>query len=162
MRCSAKSIYSLPMTAMLLTAALVIPVVAAPAVPFRGSVQAVENLNVQFPMIFVDASGGGNATHLGRFTVSYEVEVTLPAGTGVGTAVFTAANGDLLFTEFTGQAEPTADPDVSFIEETQTITGGTGRFEGASGSFTLQRFLNGVTGITSGSFDGTIEMQHGK
>jgi hypothetical protein len=62
MRCSAKSIYSLPMTAMLLTAALVIPVVAAPAVPFRGSVQAVENLNVQFPMIFVDASGGGNAT----------------------------------------------------------------------------------------------------
>jgi hypothetical protein len=162
MRCSAKSIYSLPMTAMLLTLALVIPVVAAPAVPFRGSVQAVENLNVQFPMIFVDASGGGNATHLGRFTVSYEVEVTLPAGTGVGTAVFTAANGDLLFTEFTGQAEPTADPDVSFIEETQTITGGTGRFEGASGSFTLQRFLNGVTGITSGSFDGTIEMQHGK
>jgi hypothetical protein len=162
MRCSAKSIRNLPMTAMLLTAALVIPVVAAPAVPFRGSVQAVENLDVQFPVIFVDASGGGHATHLGRFTVSYEVEVTLPAGAGVGTAIFTAANGDLLFTEFTGQAEPTADPDVSFIEETQTITGGTGRFEGASGGFTLQRFLNGVTGITSGSFDGTIELQRGK
>ena len=68
-------------------------------------------------MIYVDASGGGYATHLGRFTVSYEVEVTLPA-VGVGTAIFTAANGDLLFTEFTGQSEPTADPDVSFIEDT--------------------------------------------
>jgi hypothetical protein len=151
-----KSILGLQMTAMFLTAALAGPAAAEKEVPFKGSVQAVESIDVQPPKLFVDALGTGKATHLGRFTVTYQVEVDLPTGAGIGSAHFIAANGDSVFTEFIGQGNPTEDPDVSFIVETYTITGGTGRFAGATGSFTVQRLLNLVTGISSGSFDGTI------
>ncbi len=41
-----------------------------------------------------------------------------------------------------------------------TITGGTGRFEGATGSFTGVRLLNEATGVSSRSFTGTITLAH--
>jgi hypothetical protein len=40
--------------------------------------------------------------------------------------------------------------------ETNTIVGGTGRYAGARGSFTLDRCLNFDTGETSGTISGTI------
>ena len=40
--------------------------------------------------------------------------------------------------------------------QTATITGGTGRFEGATGSFTAERLYDTVAGTTTGSFQGTI------
>jgi hypothetical protein len=125
-------------------------------VPFKGKIQAVESFDVQFPTLFVDGSGSGNATHLGRYTVTYESEVYIPTLMGSGSAHFIAANGDRLRTDVTGQANPTEDPDVLSIVETFTIVGGTGRFDGASGEFTVERLLNAVTGVTSGSLDGFI------
>jgi hypothetical protein len=74
----------------------------------------------------------------------------------IGSAHFIAANGDSIFTEIIGQGNPIEGSDFSFIVETNTITGGTGRFAGATGSFTVERLLNRVTGVTSGSFEGTI------
>jgi hypothetical protein len=139
-----------------LTAALAGPAAAAQQVPFKGSLQAVESYVVQFPTLFVDASGTGKATHLGRFTVTYQVEVDLLTGGGPASIHLVAANGDAIFATGSGQDSPTEDPDVSFIVETYTITGGTGRFAGATGSFTVERFVNVVTGITEGSFNGTI------
>jgi hypothetical protein len=122
--------------------------------PFKGSAQALESSDLQFPTLFVEASGSGNATHLGLFTYTYEATVNLPTSTSVGTARFIAANGDTILAEFTGQGHPTGH--TSFIVETFTITGGTGRFAGATGSFTLERLLDRITGVTVGSFDGTI------
>ena len=40
--------------------------------------------------------------------------------------------------------------------KTAVITGGTGRFAGAQGSFTIMRLVEQATGDTSGSFEGTI------
>jgi hypothetical protein len=125
-------------------------------VPFKGSLQAAESFDVEFPTLFVDGSGSGNATHLGRYTVTYESEVYIPTLMGSGSAHFIAANGDSLLTDVTGQANPTENPDVLSIVETFTIVGGTGRFDGASGEFTVERLLNAVTGVTSGSLDGFI------
>ena len=125
--------------------------------PLKGSIEAVETYQVNGPTMFVTATGTGEATHLGRYTVSYEVEVDLPTGTGTGlSAQYVAANGDTLFAEGSGQATPTDDPTVFVVVETFTITGGTGRFDGATGNFTEERRVNIVTGVTSGTISGTI------
>jgi hypothetical protein len=151
-----KTVLSIPLTAVLLTAALAGPAAAAEGVPFHGTIQGIEIADVQFPKLFVDGSGSGNATHLGSFTLAYEVEVDLLTRTTFGSSVFTAANGDNVFTDLIGLGTSTENPDVPFIVEVHTITGGTGRFAGATGGFIRTEFLNLITGVTSGSFDGTI------
>ena len=151
-----KTVLYLQMTALLLTAAVAGYAAAEKEVPFRGSIQGVEIADVQFPKLFVDGSGSGRATHLGRFTMTYELEVDLLTRETFGSSVFTAANGDSLTTDITGLGTPTANPDVHSIVEVHTITGGTGRFAGATGSFIRKYLLNLVTGVTSGSFEGTI------
>src|SRR6185436_9936064 len=67
-----KTVLYLQMTAVLLTVALAGPAAAGKPVPFHGSIQGVEIGVFQFPKGFVDGSGSGRATHLGRFTVTYE------------------------------------------------------------------------------------------
>jgi hypothetical protein len=151
-----KTVLYLQMTALLLTAALAGPAAAAKGVPFHGTIQGIEIADVQFPKLFVEGSGSGRATHLGRFTMTYELEVDLLTHETFGSSVFTAANGDSLTTDITGLGTPTENPDVHSIVEVHTITGGTGRFAGATGSFIRKYLLNPVTGVTSGSFDGTI------
>ena len=152
------SIY-LPMAAMLLTAALAGPAVAAEKlVPFSGSLQGNETGTVQFPTLLIDGSGTGIATQLGRFTATWKETVNLldlPVS-GTGSMHLIAANGDSIFTTHVGQAEPTGTPGVFRIVEINTITGGTGRFAGAKGSFTMERLADETTGFTSGSFRGTI------
>ncbi len=157
-----KPILYLQMTAMTLTALLAGSAAAKNDVPFKGTIQAVEESfavfppDVPSPTLFVTASGSGHATHLGKFTVTYEAEIDLDTFFGIGSYHFIAANGDSVSTDIVGQGTvPTADG-VSFIVETHTITAGTGRFAGATGSFTLERVINVFTGVTSGSFEGTI------
>ena len=151
-----KTVLYLQMTAVLLTVALAGPAAAGKRVPFHGSIQGVEIGVFQFPKGFVDGSGSGRATHLGRFTVTYELEVDLLTHETFGSSLFTAANGDSLATDITGLGTPTENPDVVSVVEVHTITGGTGRFAGATGNFIRTYLLNLVTGVTSGSFDGTI------
>ena len=151
-----KTVLCLQMTAVLLTVALAGPAAAGKRVPFHGSIQGVEIGVFQFPKGFVDGSGSGRATHLGRFTVTYELEVDLIAHETFGSSLFTAANGDSLATDITGLGTPTENPDVVSVVEVHTITGGTGRFADATGNFIRTYFLDLVTGVTSGSFNGTI------
>jgi hypothetical protein len=163
MKSISKSMLGLAITALFLTAALVCPapalggpVAAYQTVPLKGSLEAFEAYDLQFPTLFVDAIGSGTSTHLGQFTVAYQVDVNLLTGGGPASIHLVAANGDAIFATGLGQGSPTEDPDVNSIVETYTITGGTGRFEEATGSFTVERLVNVVTGATSGSFDGTI------
>jgi hypothetical protein len=129
-------------------------------VPFKGSLNATETIVFNPgspPVSFVaDGIGGGVATHLGRFTLTWEFTVLLADGTGTGPVHFIAANGDEIFTTAAGTSEPTSTPGVFHIVEVQTITGGTGRFANAKGTFIVDRFTDLNTGLTSGSFDGTI------
>ena len=111
------------------------------------------------PFVSVDIEGTGKATHLGKFTVDIPHVVNRANRTAIGSYQFTAANGDTLSADFTGQATPTATPGVLYIEETATITGGTGRFAGATGSFTVERLFDTVAGTTVGSFEGTIRLR---
>ena len=92
--------------------------------------------------------------------MTFTALIDFTAGTGLGHAIFVTANGDRLFSTGSGHATPTAEPGELSINDTSIITGGTGRFERATGSFSGVRVLKTATGISSGSFDGTINLVH--
>ena len=125
-------------------------------VPFKGRLEGTATITPGTPpFLAVSVEGTGNATHLGRFTVEIPHVVNTTNRTSTGTYEFTAANGDTLTAGFTGQATLTA-PGVLSVVEIATVTGGTGRFADATGSFTVERLFNQVTGVTTGSFQGAI------
>jgi len=150
----------LAVAAMLLTAALAVPAAAQKQVPFKGSLQGHETGTPEGgpppTTVIADGSAEGIGTHVGQFSFSYQLTVTLANGTATGSAQLIAANGDSIFKTIAGSSEPTATPGVLSITEIDAITGGTGRFAGAQGSFTVERLVNQATGFTSGSFHGTI------
>ena len=155
-----KASISLVVAAMLLTAVLAVPAAAQKQVPFKGSLQGHETDTPQGgpppTTLNVDGNTTGIASHVGQFSFSYQLTVTLADGTATGSAHLIAANGDSIYTTVAGSSEMTATPGVFSITEVNTITGGTGRFDGAQGSFTVERLINLATGFTSGSFHGTI------
>ena len=111
---------------------------------FRGSLKIVETNEFNFPILSVDATGSGNTTQLGEFTIDYQVEINVLSLWGSGPTTLTAADGSSLFAEVSGQATQTGTPNVMTILATGTITGGTGHFAGASGSFTMERVLDQI------------------
>jgi hypothetical protein len=129
---------------------------AAAETPFKGTVNAVETGQVAPPIASITRDGGGNATHLGKYTEHITMQVNIVTRHGTGAATFTAANGDTLTATIDGQATPTS-PGMLSIVENYTITGGTGRFAGATGTFTLHSVLNQATGVSSGKFSGAID-----
>jgi hypothetical protein len=143
--------------ALLAVVGLAGPVPAGDRVPFKGSFEGdVTSTPLAPPFVMADVEATGEATHLGRFTLDIPHIVDRATRTAVGTYEFTAANGDKVYAEFTGLATPTAIPGILYIEETATITGGTGRFAGATGSFTSERLYDTIESTTIGSFEGTI------
>ena len=124
--------------------------------PFRGSLQAQETDVVAPPSLLVTGTATGTATQLGRFENTFTAIVDLATGKATGTITFTAANGDRLDATLVGQGTPTSEPNVASIVEVVTITGGTGRFADATGTFTIHRVLDQNSGVSSGSFEGTI------
>ena len=132
---------------------------AAPAATeklLKGSFEAVETHEFGPGIMFVDATGVGNATHLGLFTYDLQAEVSLPSLAASASAALIAANGDRIFGEGSGQGTPAGAPNMVSIVETYTITGGTGRFAGATGNFTVERLLDRATLVSSGTISGTI------
>lgn len=96
-------------------------------------------------------TGSGTATYLGQWTVTGNVKYT-PDSNGVlhssGEATITAANGDKLQTSIDGILDPVAGMDQGVFY----FTGGTGRFEGVTGSANFVVTINPLTG----GFDLTV------
>ena len=136
------------------------PLAAAEQVPFKGSLEGVVTVTPvpgsPATTVDVDVEGTGNATQLGQFALTIPHRVDRAARTAAGSYHFTAANGDTLSADFSGQSMPTATLGVISIVETATIKGGTGRFAGATGSFACERSYDTFLGTTTGSFKGTI------
>ena len=157
-----KKVFVSMLVALILLIAIAGVALASPGqkqLPLKGSLHAVENNEVDWPIIYVHGSGSGHATILGKFSVTYEAVVHNDEN-GVGTASpsahFVTADGDSLFAEGSGVGVPTETPGVNRIMEEYTITGGTGRFAGATGSFTVERLINLATGVTDGTIEGKI------
>jgi hypothetical protein len=150
---------SLALAALAVTA-IAGPLAAGEQVPFKGSLEGIVTVTPvpDSPPTIVDVlvEGTGNATQLGQFAFTIPHRVNRATRTASGSYHFTAANGDTLSADFTGQSMPTETLGVISIVETATITGGTGRFAGATGSFTSERTYDTFIGTTTGSFKGTI------
>ena len=129
---------------------------ASDQVPFKGRLEGTVTVTPLVPpFASVLAEGVGTATHLGRFTWEFPHLVNQAERIGAGTYVLTAANGDTLTIDVTGQATLIA-PGILATTESGTITAGTGRFAGATGSFTTQLTFFLALGTTTGTFEGTI------
>lgn len=127
-------------------------------VPFKGT-YATSHEVLQAPPIFIQrVTGAGNATHLGQssFVSITTVDRSTPPPFAVsGTRTFTAANGDQLFTTFTGTSSPTG-PRSSRADLHDVIVGGTGRFAHASGSFDGVAINDPTTSTLEVTFNGYI------
>jgi hypothetical protein len=134
------------------------PAMAGGQVPFEGTFtgsSTLVSMTVDFPIIHQTNTQPGLATHLGRFTwtgsIVADITPFFTPGTGnvlaTGTSTWTAANGDQIFTS--EEAELIA-PAFSDEIEHHTVVGGTGRFAGETGSFTVMRSGD------AGTIEGTI------
>ena len=136
--------------------------VASIASPFRGT---LEGKTTSFTPLgpttaLFGSEGTGTATHLGRYTVAIALTLDLATLTGIEQSTLTAANGDILYTTATARGTPTGDGVTVNVVETATITGGTGRFAGATGDYILKCLVNQATGVSTGTFEGTITLAH--
>jgi hypothetical protein len=152
--------------ATVVLAGLSAPAVAGHPVPFRGNLDGthVSRTPLAPGLVFDVFELTGTGTQLGQFDVVIEAVVdfrTLPV-TGEGTFTFTAANGDVLVADNVGFSS-LVEPGLVLITEHAVIDpdSSTGRFAGATGSFTVKRLADaatGVNGATIGSFEGWISL----
>ena len=127
-----------------------------PGSPFKGTIQSDETYSKVYPTLYVTANGSGESALLGSFTVSYHTEVNLLDFSESESVEFAGSNGDVLQAKGLGQSIEDRTPDMYNVIEIYTITGGTGRFSDASGTFTLKRLVSRSAGVASSTFEGYI------
>lgn len=155
---------ALPLLLVLPALALSTQASAADRQPLKGS----EAGTFQMPGpcesggVIIDVTGSGHSTQLGDYTSHYR-ECLDPATGAVtdGTFTLTAANGDKVFGTFSGQAVPTDTSNVVKFDDPGEITGGTGRFAGAGGTFTGSGLANMATGEYTGTITGDVSRASG-
>ena len=104
-------------------------------------------------------TGQGHATPMGRVTISATDCIALGATQFTftnGVLLIVAANGDRLTADYSGALLPTAAYPVYSLSGSFRITGGSGRFSGASGAGSLRGVNNVVTGQGAYVATGTI------
>lgn len=132
-------------------------------VPFKGkfSGQAISAEPTENPgVLLVTTASSGNATLLGEFTMLSPHLTNLFTLEVGGTQTFNAANGDTLTASFTGQFAPIEGGFLAASIDC-TITGGTGRFAGASGCYTFDIIFDPATLTSLSTIDGTIVLPNG-
>ena len=138
-------------------------------VPFHGTFVGSSEVQVAPPRLFIAGTGTGHATHLGAADWTFDEIVTLGqvvAGcptlgtTDTYTGTLTAANGDTITVVGSGTGCPTS-PTTARILDVFAVTGGTGRFEGASGNLTSVTLVDQPTRGFVITFDGEVSTPGG-
>jgi hypothetical protein len=147
----------------LLMLAMVVPIpIGAKSVPFKGtwSGLTVSADPTNFPVVAVVSDGTGELTHLGRYFMTSPHTSNVFTGETIGDQIFTAANGDMLTASCAGIPVMQENGDVIGTLDCE-ITGGTGRFEGATGEYVFflharPRTDGGLGYATEATFTGEI------
>jgi hypothetical protein len=113
--------------------------------------------SVQAGILHASGSGTGTASQIGQFRHLIQASVNM-TGSSEGVFLLVFSNGDVIYGSVAGQGDspPPAPPNPTRITEELTITGGTGRFERASGSFTFNRLVDLSTLPAYDSHSGTL------
>jgi len=134
---------------VLLSVVAVASMHAASTRPFKGSWSGVTVSAdpTNFPVVSIVAKGSGQLTHLGRYAMTSPHTTDVFTGETKGDQIFTAANGDTLTAYCAGfpQFQPSGNVEGPLACE---ITGGTGRFAGATGGY---EFFIVATPLADGS-----------
>lgn len=103
-----------------------------------------------------DISSGGTTDTLGAFTAEVSHCVTSLPPTDIEEGIFTITfrGGDSITGTLDGRVDGTATPGSFASTRNLVITGGTGRFAGASGAITDEGLLSILNGI--GTYDGAL------
>jgi hypothetical protein len=111
------------------------PASAGDQVPFNATLSGYVETSEFLPpcTIHGHAITFGNATQLGAYTGTGELYQDICNSTYIGSFHLFAANDDELAGTFEGYLTPTGTPGVFDNHETSDVTGGTGRFTGATG-----------------------------
>lgn len=128
------------------------------AVPFKATITTSIQISGMPPRQNVLSSGTGVATHLGQITFRGNAFVNFtvnPVEISDGIATITAANGDELYTSYSGTT--TTVLGITTGHFVHVITGGTGRFADASGTLTGSTYLNMATGENRLVLEGSID-----
>lgn len=128
------------------------------AVPIKGSYVTTNQILHGPPFLQLRITGEGYSSHLGKgtFVAISTLNLTTPPPFRLsGTATFYAANGDAFYTTFTGTSTPIGGG-ISNVIVNHNITGGTGRFEEASGSFVGTAVTNPSLPAGSVTYEGYI------
>ncbi len=135
------------------------PALARDEVPFRAAFGTEVQIEFVYPFFYISVTGQGNASHLGAISAVTDNQiVNIETGSATATYTLTGANGDTVVLEMIFQTTFLPNNAVTF-EGTYTVTGGTGRFYGATGSGDLagSAIVTGPnTAIGSFSVAGTI------
>jgi hypothetical protein len=140
---------------------------AGSLVPFRATFANTNTMapcppNAPAPSFCVALAGSGHATHMGKIQFSGLTVVNLASNCGPGCFTdsgpntLTAANGDQITLDNTGKNSATSDPTIRTKTGTYVVTGGTGRFSGASGSGTASVIINTATSTSVGTLTGVL------
>ena len=127
-------------------------------VPIKGSYTTTNEILAPAPMLRQRITGVGGSSHLGEgsFVAIATLNLTTPPPFNLfGTSTFYAANGDTFLTEFTGTSTPVGNGVLSVVIN-HTITGGTGRFQNATGNLVGVTMANPAIPTGSTTYEGTI------
>ena len=126
--------------------------------PFHANFITQVKSVVEFPFLHVVVNSRGQATYMGRTTAFTDDQlVSLIDGSATATYTLTGVDGDTLILAMTFQSTNVTGG-VTFAGS-YTVTGGTGRFDGATGSGVLSGgalFLTETDGIGAFCVAGTI------
>jgi hypothetical protein len=139
-----------------------LPATGGSDLPLKGSFSGTTVHNLATGHL--DAVSSGEFTHFGSSTLEQSVQVAATGPTSrswSGTWTLTAANGDQLSGTSVGTGSLTDPTHITFVLD-YAATSGTGRFAGASASFTITLYFHRVAlenGISYGEHDATLEGQ---